>query len=30
MALNPSQNSQSISNCKDEHDSKMECDEVEI
>ena len=30
MALKPSQNSQSTSNCKDEEDSQMECDEVEI
>ena len=30
MALKPSQNGQPISNCKDEEDSQMECDEAEI
>ena len=30
MDLKLSQNSQSTSNCKDEEDSQMECDEVEI
>ena len=30
MALKPSQNSQSTLNCKDEENSKMECDKFEI